>query len=205
MRKQIQTISATVLAIVALTGAAGVQAQSTSGMMGNRADSTSLYSPGAGYIGFNAGKSNFSLNNGVGFSSEKRDNAYNLYAGSYFSNNFGVELGYIDLGRISRAGGSTKAHGFNLSLVGKVPLGTSFNLLGKVGTTYGRTSTSSAFGSGIAAGSENGFGLSYGVGAEFMFNPALSAVLQYDEHDFKFAGSGRNRVAATTVGLRYRF
>ena len=60
-------------------------------------------------------------------------------------------------------------------------------------------------GSGVAAGKETGFGVSYGLGAEYVFNPQLSAVLQYDEHRLKFAGEGRDRISATTVGLRYRF
>ena len=55
------------------------------------------------------------------------------------------------------------------------------------------------------SGSESGFGVSYGLGAEYAFNPNWSAVLQYDGYDLKFAGSGRDRVSATTVGFRYRF
>jgi outer membrane autotransporter protein len=57
----------------------------------------------------------------------------------------------------------------------------------------------------VASGSESGFGVSYGVGAEYAFNPQLSAVLQYDSHDLNFAGNGRDRVSATTAGLRYKF
>jgi opacity protein-like surface antigen len=64
---------------------------------------------------------------------------------------------------------------------------------------------SAAPGSGIASGNESGFGVSYGIGAEYVFSPQLSAVLQYDEHRLKFAGTGRDRVSATSVGLRYRF
>jgi len=30
-------------------------------------------------------------------------------------------------------------------------------------------------------------------------------VLQYDLHDLKFAGSGRDHVSNTSIGLRYRF
>lgn len=182
----------------------GAQAQgSTSGMSGS---GFSLYSPGSSYVGFNVGKSNFSLGNGLGvFPSDQKDTSYNLYAGSYFNPNFGLELGYTDFGRVRRGGGDTKALGFNLSVVGKLPLTNSFNLLGKLGTTYGRTEVSSAPGSGISGGKENGFGISYGLGAEYVFNPQLSAVLQYDAHDLKFSGSGRERIDSTSVGLRYRF
>jgi opacity protein-like surface antigen len=64
---------------------------------------------------------------------------------------------------------------------------------------------SSAVGSGITSGSENGLGLSLGLGAEYVFTPQLSAVLQYELHDLKFAGSGRDHISNTSLGLRYRF
>jgi hypothetical protein len=154
-------LSAIVALAASLTAVAGAQAQSTT-------DGPSFYAPGSGYIGFNAGKSDFSMGNGNSlFSSENKDNAYNIYGGSYFNPNFGLEAGFTDFGKINRGGGTTKANGINLSLVGKLPLSPSFNLLGKVGTTYARTDVSSAAGSGVASGNESGFGLSYGVGAEY--------------------------------------
>jgi opacity protein-like surface antigen len=192
-----RTLSATLLALAALTTATVTQAQSSN---------YSLYAPGASYIGLNAGKSDFSLGSGIGnFTADKRDTVYSIYAGSYFNPNLGLELGYTNLGKINRAGGNTKAAGANLSLVGKVPVGSSFNLMGKLGTTYSRTDVSAAPASGIVSGNESGFGVSYGLGAEYTFNPNWSAVLQYDAYDLKFPGSGRDRVSAATAGLRYRF
>lgn len=197
MRSLTRNFSATVLALAALAAGASAQAQSSN---------YSLNAPGASYVGVNVGKSDFSVGNGNGlFSSEKRDTAYGINAGSYFNNNLGMELGFTDFGKINRAGGTTKAQGFNLSMVGRLPLSPSFNLLGKLGATYGRTNVSSAPASDVASGSESGLGVSYGLGAEYAFNPQMSAVLQYDAHDMKFAGSGRDRVSATTVGLRYKF
>lgn len=200
MKLLTRTFSASLLAVAALTAGVSANAQS------DPSSNYSLYGPGNGYVGLNAGQSNFSLGGGRGaFSSDKHDTVYSIYSGSYFNENFGAELGYTNFGKISRAGGETKAQGINLSLIGKLPLSAQFNLLGKLGTTYGRTDVSSNPASGIASGRESGFGLSYGLGAEYAFNPQMSAVLQYDEHNLKFAGSGRDRVSATTVGLRYRF
>lgn len=204
MKQSFRTFSGLFVAVASLAAVGSVQAQASS--MSNPSGGFSMYSPGSSYIGFNAGRSDFSVGRGTGpFDFDKKDQAYSLYAGSYFNSNFGAELGYTQLGKITRGGGTTKAEGINLSLVGKLPLSESFNLLGKVGTTYGRTNVSAAAGSGIASGSESGFGLSYGVGVEYAFQPNLSAVLQYDEHKMDFVGSGRDRVSAATVGLRYRF
>lgn len=166
----------------------------------------SMYAPGSAYIGFNVGQSNLNLNNGNGtFGIERNKNTYNLYGGSYFNDFIGLEIGYADFGRINRGGGQTKADGFNVGLVGKFPLGNSFNLLGRLGTTYGRTEVSSNIASGVVAGKQTGWGGSYGIGAEFLFNPQLSAVLQYDEYNLKFAGGTRDRINTTSLGLRYRF
>ena len=185
-----------------MTLAAGVQAQTSS----NPGTGRGIYAPGASYIGFNAGRSNFSgLGNGTGlFGSSNRDTSYSLSGGTYFNDNLGVELGYTALGRVNRAGGTTDAEGINLGLVGKAPLGDQFNLLGRIGTTYGRSNVSSAPGSGVASGRASGFGLSYGVGAEYAFNTNWSAVLQYDVYNINFAG-GRSKVNTTSAGLRYRF
>jgi OmpA-OmpF porin, OOP family len=197
VRTFFRTFSATLVAFAALTTSTLAQAQNSN---------YSLYAPGASYIGLNAGKSDFSLGSGIGnFTSDKRDTVYSIYAGSYFNPNLGLELGYTNFGKINRAGGTTKAEGANLSLIGKVPLGSSFNLLGKLGTTYGRTDVSAVPASGIVSGNESGFGVSYGLGAEYTFNPNWSAVLQYDAYDLKFPGSGRDRVSSATAGLRYRF
>ncbi len=192
-----RTVSASVIALAALA-AGSVHAQATRNTYG-------LYAPGSGYIGLNAGKSDFTLGNGLGnFSAEDRDTSYGIYGGSYFSNNFGLELGYTNFGKVERAGGTTKAEGINLSLIGRWPLNNSFNLLGKLGTTYSRTDVSANPLSGISTGSESGFGLSYGIGAEYAFTPSWSAVLQYDEHYAKYV-NGRERIGNTSVGVRYRF
>lgn len=105
----------------------------------------------------------------------------------------------------NRAGGSTKADGTSISLIGKLPVSPSVNLLGKLGTTYGRTDVSANPASGIASGSESGWGVNYGIGAEYMFSTNVSAALQYDEYRLKFAGQGRDKIATTSLGLRYNF
>lgn len=187
------------VATLAMSGVAQAQSSMQPGGM-------SMYSPGSTYLGFNAGQSSYRLNNGNGgFPADQRKTSYNLYGGSYFSEYLGVEAGYTDFGRIARAGGDTKAEAFSVGLVGKLPVGTSFNLLGRLGTSYGRTNVSSSPASGIAAGSTSGWGSSYGMGAEYMFNTQMSAVLQYDEYNLKFAGGNRDRVNSTSVGLRYKF
>lgn len=196
-------LSSLLLSVAALTFATSANAQSSSG---RPLGGFSMYTPGTGYIGLNIGRSDFRLGRGLGgFGFDSTDTAYNLYGGSFFNNNVGVEIGFNDFGKVARAGGTTKAMGLNASLVGRLPVTQQFNVLGRLGTTYARTDVSASPLSGLATGSESGFGLAYGLGVEYAFNPKLAAVLQYDEHNLKFVGSGREKVNVTSVGLKLRF
>ena len=198
MKKSTKLSVALAAAAMAMSGFAQAQSGASSGY--------SMYAPGSTYFGLNVGQSNYRLDNGVGgFGADQRKKAYSIYGGGYFSNNFGVELSYTDFDRINRAGGTTYANGFGASLVGKLPVAASFNLLAKVGTLYGRTEVSANPASGIASGKEAKWGMSYGVGAEYAFSPNWSGVLQYDEYRMKFAGTGNGKVNTTSLGMRYNF
>jgi len=191
-------ISASLLAVAASFAVVGVaQAQSTS--------ATPSYMAGGAYFDLNAGQSNFSLDNIAPWNTDNSDTAYSAHIGSYFNDNLGMEMGYTDFGTINRAGGSTRARGVSLSLVGKFPVTPAINLLGKIGTTYSDTDTSANPLSGVPTGSANGFGLSYGLGVEYAFTPQWSALLQYESHDIQYAGDNNDRIGVTTLGVRYRF
>jgi opacity protein-like surface antigen len=128
-----------------------------------------------------------------------------FYANTMIGDRWGVEVGYVDLGRVAAAGGETRgAQGLNLSLVGKTPVWQSLGVFGKLGTTYARTETS-ALGPGAAYGSDQGFGLSYGAGVSFAFTPRLSATLAWESTDFRVGGGNRDPLRSTSLGLRYRY
>lgn len=185
------------LSAAVCTLAMGTQAQS--GPYG-------LNAPGSSYVELGIGQSDFSLGNGSGlFDSDDGDTSYSIRGGSFFNANVGMEIGYTNFGKINRAGGTTKAEGINLSVVGRMPLNPSFNVLGKIGTTYGHTSVSSDPASLVVAGSEKDFGLSYGIGAEYLITPQWSAVLQYESTKMQFAGDRSERVGLTSLSARYRF
>lgn len=161
----------------------------------------------ASYVGLGFGNSDMSLDNSPNIfpNSGSKGNSTNVYFGSYaFSPNIGYEIGYTDFGRVDRNGGTTRAEGVNLSLIGKYPVSSTVNLLGKIGTTYGMTDVS-ARAPGVATGSENNFDISYGIGAELALTRDWSAVFLYDEHYMDFAGDSNKRVNSATLGARYRF
>ena len=200
MKKSLRN-TVSLMAVAASFALAGVaQAQSAN------ASTTPSYRAGGAYFDLNAGQSDFSLGNGIGiWDNDEGDTSYSAHIGSYFNDNVGMEIGYTDFGSVNRAGGNTKARGISLSLVGKFPVSPSFNLLGKIGTTYSDTDTSANPLSNVATGSANGFGLSYGVGAEYKFTPKWSALLQYESHEVQFAGDNNERIGVTTLGVRYSY
>ena len=158
-----------------------------------------------GYLGLSLGRSSYNLScPTTSLTCDDSDTAVRLYGGAMMGNHWGVEIGYLDLGRIAREGGKTRAQGLNLSLVGKAPLVSALGVFGRLGTTYGRTETT-ASSAAIAAGTEKGFGLSYGAGLSYDFTPRLSATLEWDSNDFRFAGGGRDPVRSTSLGLQYRY
>jgi OOP family OmpA-OmpF porin len=192
----------TAAAVITMASGAFAQAQDSS----SASAMSLLPAKGRGYVGLSLGRSRYSAPCGAtSFNCDSTANSVQISAGNMIGNFWGVELGYIDMGRISRGGGTTRAQGLNLSLVGKTPLWQSVGAFGKIGTTYGRTETSALPGSGVNTGSERGFGLSYGAGVSYDFTPRLSATLAWESHDFRFAGSGRDPVRSTSLGLQYKY
>lgn len=163
--------------------------------------------PGArSYLGLNLSRSRYSVPCGTtSLLCDNSDRAAQLYAGTMIGNFWGIELGYLNMGRMDRAGGQIRAQGLNLSVVGKAQVARSLGVFGKVGTTYGRSETFALAASSVATGAENGFGLSFGAGVSVDFTPRLSATLEWDSNDFRFAGGGRDPVRSTSLGLQYRY
>ena len=157
-----------------------------------------------GYVGINLGESRFDHEDCVfGFDcDDKSDNlAGKVYVGGMFNPNFGVELGYVNVGKQKMNGGERKAQGANISLVGNIPLDR-WSIFGKLGTTYSWTKTSAPVG---VTGDEDGWGLSYGAGVGYSFTPQSQIVLEWDRNRMDFANQNNVDVDLYTVGYRYHF
>jgi opacity protein-like surface antigen len=192
------------LALMALAGSGTVLAQSYK----PAGPVASMFTPGTTYIALNAGVSDLSRNiTGLGvLGSAHEGQSYSIAMGNYFAGqNYGLEVAYADFGSVNRYGGNTKVDGISLSVLGRLPVGSNFNLLGKIGTTYGRTDVSTNQMNTNLAGSERGFDWSYGVGAEYMITPQWSATLQYAEHFVKYPVTGSERVSSTMLGARFYY
>jgi hypothetical protein len=162
------------------------------------------YSTG-GYLGLNVGRPDYDLGCGLGgLSCSDGSTSFNLYTGGMFNQYLGAEIGYVNLGKMRRGGGTSKAQGVNLSLVGRLPLG-AFNVFGKLGTTYGRTEVTATPLSGIATGKASGWAGSYGAGVGYDLSPRSSIVLEWARYDMRFVGVGKREVNTTSLGYVHRF
>ncbi|HEY3698603.1 MAG TPA: outer membrane beta-barrel protein [Spongiibacteraceae bacterium] len=157
-----------------------------------------------GYVGANVGRSDFK-NGGceATFSCDDTDVGYKIYTGGQISRVFGVELGYVNIGKFNRNGGDKKAQGADIHLVGNLPLGDKFNVYAKAGGIYGWTSTT-ANAPDVDTGHEREFNWSYGAGLQFELAQQWALRADWDQYRLKFA-DGRDNVALYSVGAIYKF
>ena len=194
------------VAAAALGIAFGAGAQPTQDGVANSVVGSGARS-GNSFIGVAVGKASYgtSCGNVSGLTCSRSTTSYSITAGNMITQNVGIELTGMNLGRVDRAGGGVSARGLNLSAVARVPLGDVLGLEGKVGTTYGITKVSAADGSGVAGGRARGFGLGYGVALDVKVARGVHGALGWEQHDFKFAGQGRSNVKNVTLALGYTF
>jgi OOP family OmpA-OmpF porin len=150
----------------------------------------------------------------------ERDHGFKVFGGYQFHRNFGLEAGYFDLGEFGYTArtappgsltGDIRVKGFNLDLVGTLPLSQRFSVLGRVGVTHSRTEgTFSATGAGRVPyaspnTSERSTNAKYGVGVEYNFTDNLAMRLEAERYRIKDSVGNRGDVDMFSIGLLYRF
>jgi len=206
MNAPLRALTHGAIAAAALGIAAAACAQSSQSSLAREINASE--SPaGKSFIDLAIGKSGYSTSCGsvAGLTCSRGTTSYSLTAGNMVTDNVGVELSAMNLGKADRAGGSVIARGINLAAVGRLPLGDYVALEGKVGPTYGITKVSVPANAGLASGRATGIGLGYGVALDAAFPRGFHGAVGWEQHDFKFAGQGRSNVRNVTLALGYRF
>jgi len=205
MTSAFRALSHGAIAVAALGITMGACAQSS--QSGPAREIGGSGSQGKSFIDLSIGKSTYgtSCGNVAGLTCSRGTTSYSLTAGNMITDNVGIELSAMNLGKADAAGGSVIARGLNLSAVGRLPLGDSFAIEAKVGPTFGVTHVSTVEASGLPSGRARGVGLGYGVALDMNVARGWHGAVGWEQHDFKFVGQGRQAVKNVTLALGYTF
>lgn len=146
-------------------------------------------------------------------------NAYRLAAGYQFHPMWGTEFSYANYGKASlgTAGGfpvgDWKMSGFQISGTGTFPVGSAFDVIGKLGIARTQLKTTGSASLNVPAASSSKTKLAYGIGAQFNVSQSVAIRAQYEnlgkvgEGDITtcVACTGTYKVTLMTVGAVVKF
>jgi OOP family OmpA-OmpF porin len=180
------------------------------------------------YIGASAGKSD--IDNDIAIPGlitsgtvDGKDTGFKIFGGYQFSQYFGLDLAYVDLGKASYGGsyfgspvtgGTVEVWGLNFSAVGTYPLNPSFAVFGKLGLFSWEAKWSDVTGGVPFSSTDNGADLSIGVGLSYNFTKNFSARFEWER--FKAGGgedfitglpnlTGSANIDLLSLGVVYKF
>jgi OmpA-OmpF porin, OOP family len=186
---------------------AALAASSNTFAQGTRTDPAMPWSTGFwGHIGVEGGQSKFrdTCRNTNVFDCDSTDSAWKGFVGGNFNDILGFEVGYTDFGKVRASGGDTKAWAVPITLTAGVPLGNRFSIFAKGGGLYGRTDVRPDASTLLDRGDKNGWGWTYGVGANFHVTPTVDIRVDWDRYRMDFVGGDRD-IDAAMAGVQVRF
>lgn len=183
------------------------------------------------FIGVNLGQSSANIdgdsiranleNSGFDVNSlnqDRRDLGYKLYAGYKFSQYFALEGGYFDLGRFgfsadtlprSDYAGNTGLTGWNLDLVGMLPLSERWSALARVGVirndTKTRFSSNGLINTAASNQDDNYNKHKFGLGVQYNISDAFTVRLEAERYRMDDLVGNNGELDLYSLGLVYRF
>ena len=196
-----------------------------------QAQDQSGYDTEGWFVGANIGKSSANIdgeriqssleNNGFDVTSideDKRDQGYKLYAGYQFSPYIALEGGYFDLGDFkfmantlpqTDFSGRTELQGWNLDLVGTLPLTERFSAFARVGVTQNKSKTrfsSNALINTAGYNDDDSYTKhKYGLGVQYQLSPAFTLRLEAERYRMDDLIGNNGDIDLYSLGIVYRF
>lgn len=141
--------------------------------------------------------------------------AYRLGLGFQFNRFIGLEASYLFPAKLTASGtylifpvsGEVSVSGYQLSILGALPISDSFSLLGKAGyASTDATVSVSAFGYTLSD-SQNNSNPAYGLGARYTFNDRIALRVMYEDLGIVKAArmATGGRLTFVNVGLQVGF
>ncbi len=132
---------------------------------------------------------------------DRNDTNYKLYGGYGFTPNFGVELGYADLGHFGTANGSLRANAIFADAVGTFPLASQWSAIGRVGVFDGRLKNDDNMN-----GNSKDTGANLKVGAGLQYDLSKGVALRGEWEHYKLnTSAGKPDIDTYSIGVNYRF
>jgi opacity protein-like surface antigen len=153
-----------------------------------------------GHVGAELGSAKLDLSCPPGATCDNRTGAFKLFAGGKFNNTFGGELSYLKTQDFTRSlGGDADLQAVNFAVLAGIPLGMNTSVFGKLGALWGHSE--------VGGVSQNGWGPSFGVGAQIGLTRGWAARVDWDRYRFKMPAGGGDRENIDTfmVGAQYTF
>jgi OOP family OmpA-OmpF porin len=135
------------------------------------------------YVGAGAGASK----------TDSHETSWKLYGGFQFSPNWGIELGYTDLGRYLGA----RADAWSLAGTGTMPLSPNWSLLGKLGVTSNHAR--------FAGAGEHRTGLLAGIGVGYSLTKNVGVRLEYEDFGKLSKNGIGNNSHGNNIGLSVKY
>lgn len=183
------------------------------------------------YMGANAGTTRATIDDtriisglqGAGFGSatvqdDDSDAGFKVFGGYQLNKNIAVEGGYFDLGKFGysattvppgRLNGEIRLRGFNLDLVGKLPITDKFSVLGRIGANYAEARDTFSGTGAVRVLNPNpskyDTNAKLGLGLQYDFTDAWSMRAEIERYRINDAVGNRGDVDHISVGLVYRF
>ncbi len=150
--------------------------------------------------------------------SDESDTAYKIFGGYQFNRNFGVEVGYFNLGKFGfdlrtlpagALAGTIKAQGANVDLVGTLPLSENWAVLGRVGAQYAKVRGdfvgSGAFGAGNINSRKSETNGKVGLGLQYTVSPGLLMRAEAERYRINDSVGGHGNVNVVSLSLVFPF
>lgn len=163
------------------------------------------------FVGASVGQTSLDLNGSdIGLTSANIDDSatgYKVFLGYDFNKNWGVELGYADLGKYDFRGtasnvtvtGDADVTAYYLAAVGTYPINNDFAVFGKLGVQVQDISASATSGAVRASASGNETNVLYGLGLKYNFTKQFSVRAEWERFESDSA------IDLFSIGVAFKF
>ena len=150
---------------------------------------------------------------------DNRHTSYKLFGGYQLNKNFALEAGYFNLEQfgftattvpLGTLTGTIKLKGFNLDVVGSMPVADKFSVLGRLGLNYAKaqdefTATGAVNSPTTPSPSKSAMNYKAGMGLQYDLNKSLGLRAEAERYRIDDAVGNKGDINMFSLGFVYRF